>query len=131
MSEVGRRHTFGFEDNVTEGEGEGKGGSKGKGKGKGKGTGKGKGKGEGNGKEGFIALRFKRKDKTVAKARAREIFKSEPDEFCITFRIEARPSRTLDGIRNFEAAKMLRDEFKIGDSNFYHSSCKDWALLVR
>ena len=59
------------------------------------------------------------------------LLKSEPDEFCITD-LESKPDQVApwDGIRNFEAAKMLRDEFKIGDkAYFYHSSCKDLGIV--
>lgn len=55
------------------------------------------------------------------------LMKSEPDEFGIDHLI-AMPKKTehWDGVRNYQARNMLRDEFRRGDlAFFYHSSCKE------
>ena len=54
------------------------------------------------------------------------LMKSEPDEFSIDD-LEQRPgqSEPWDGVRNYQARNMLRDEMKPGDQVlFYHSSCE-------
>ena len=59
------------------------------------------------------------------------ILKSEPHEFSIKD-LESKPNQTApwDGIRNFEAAKILKTEFRVGDrAYFYHSSCKDLGIV--
>ena len=51
--------------------------------------------------------------------------KSEPGEFSIDD-LAARPSKKepWDGVRNYQARNMIRDQMKIGDlAFFYHSSC--------
>ncbi len=52
------------------------------------------------------------------------LFKTEPDEFSIeTLRLEK--VSCWEGVRNYQARNMMRDEVKIGDLVFiYHSSCK-------
>ncbi|MDX1528855.1 MAG: EVE domain-containing protein [Gammaproteobacteria bacterium] len=53
------------------------------------------------------------------------LMKSEPDEFSIDD-LKSRPGRKepWDGVRNYQARNMLRDEMKIGDQAFfYHSNC--------
>jgi predicted RNA-binding protein with PUA-like domain len=53
------------------------------------------------------------------------LMKSEPSTFSIDD-LAARPRRTThwDGVRNFQARNMLRDEMRKGDlAFFYHSSC--------
>ena len=53
------------------------------------------------------------------------LFKSEPDAFSITD-LAACPRKTdhWDGIRNFQARNLMRDEMRKGDLGFfYHSSC--------
>ncbi|SDH88492.1 Predicted RNA-binding protein, contains PUA-like domain [Vibrio xiamenensis] len=52
------------------------------------------------------------------------LFKTEPDEFSIhTLRV--RGTACWEGVRNYQARNMLRDEVKIGDLVLiYHSSCK-------
>ena len=53
------------------------------------------------------------------------LFKSEPDAFSITD-LAACPDKTdhWDGIRNFQARNVMRDEMRKGDLGFfYHSSC--------
>lgn len=55
------------------------------------------------------------------------LLKSEPDTFGIDD-LEAAPRSTTawDGVRNYQARNMLRDEFRRGDlAFFYHSSCKE------
>lgn len=53
------------------------------------------------------------------------LFKSEPDCFSIDA-LRQRPKQTehWDGVRNYQARNMLRDEVKEGDEIlFYHSNC--------
>ncbi len=53
------------------------------------------------------------------------LFKSEPETFGIDHLIK-RPKQTeqWDGVRNYQARNMLRDDIKIGDKAFfYHSNC--------
>ena len=53
------------------------------------------------------------------------LMKSEPDEFSIDD-LKARPKKTepWDGVRNYQARNMMRDQMKKGDSVFfYHSNC--------
>ncbi|QKT03129.1 EVE domain-containing protein [Ectothiorhodospiraceae bacterium 2226] len=54
------------------------------------------------------------------------LMKSEPDVFGIDHLAE-RPDQTepWDGVRNYQARNMLRDQMKVGDQIFfYHSNCK-------
>ena len=51
------------------------------------------------------------------------LFKSEPD--CFSFAdLMSAPEQTTgwDGVRNFQARNMLRDEIKVGDGVFYYHS---------
>ena len=53
------------------------------------------------------------------------LFKSEPDTFSIDT-LKQRPNQTehWDGVRNYQARNMLRDQIHIGDTGFfYHSNC--------
>ena len=53
------------------------------------------------------------------------LLKSEPDVFGID-NLAAAPQRTTgwEGVRNYQARNMLRDDFRQGDrAFFYHSSC--------
>ncbi len=53
------------------------------------------------------------------------LMKSEPSTFGIDD-LAAMPGQTTswEGVRNFQARNMLRDDFKVGDlAFFYHSSC--------
>ena len=53
------------------------------------------------------------------------LMKSEPSTFGVDD-LEKAPKRTTcwDGVRNYQARNMLRDEFSKGDLAFlYHSSC--------
>ncbi|HEY2158199.1 MAG TPA: EVE domain-containing protein [Isosphaeraceae bacterium] len=54
------------------------------------------------------------------------LFKSEPD--CFSFAdLASAPDRTTgwDGVRNFQARNMLRDEIKVGDLVLFHHSSAD------
>jgi len=53
------------------------------------------------------------------------LMKSEPGEFSIDD-LERRPGQTehWDGVRNYQARNMMRDDMKTGDAVFfYHSNC--------
>jgi predicted RNA-binding protein with PUA-like domain len=55
------------------------------------------------------------------------LMKSEPSTFGIDD-LAALPRQTTswEGVRNFQARNMLRDDFKVGDlAFFYHSSCPE------
>ncbi len=55
------------------------------------------------------------------------LMKSEPDTFGIDD-LAAAPRQTTswEGVRNFQARNMLRDDMKVGDlAFFYHSSCPE------
>jgi len=59
------------------------------------------------------------------------LFKSEPDAFSVDA-LAAAPRRTShwDGVRNFQARNMMRDEMKRGDLGFfYHSSCAEPGIV--
>jgi len=59
------------------------------------------------------------------------LFKSEPDVFGIDD-LAAMPGQTehWDGIRNYQARNMLRDEVRPGDQVFfYHSNCPQPAIV--
>jgi predicted RNA-binding protein with PUA-like domain len=54
------------------------------------------------------------------------LMKSEPDAFSLDD-LASRPNRTepWDGVRNYQARNMMRDEMRTGDGIlFYHSNCK-------
>jgi len=54
------------------------------------------------------------------------LMKSEPDVFGIDH-LASRPGQTehWDGVRNYQARNMLRDQMRVGDQVFfYHSNCK-------
>ncbi len=52
------------------------------------------------------------------------LMKSEPDDYSID-NLERDKKEPWDGIRNYQARNMIRDEIKIGDrAFFYHSSCE-------
>ncbi|CAH0527375.1 EVE domain-containing protein [Vibrio hippocampi] len=52
------------------------------------------------------------------------LFKTEPDEFSIdTLRV--KDVACWEGVRNYQARNMIRDQIAVGDYVFiYHSSCK-------
>ena len=55
------------------------------------------------------------------------LMKSEPDVFGIEDLVK-RPKKTepWDGVRNYQARNMMRDDMKKGDlAFFYHSNCKE------
>lgn len=59
------------------------------------------------------------------------LFKTEPDAFSIDD-LANMPNQTehWDGIRNYQARNMLRDQIKSGDQVFiYHSSCKNVGIV--
>src|SRR6476660_3775885 len=58
------------------------------------------------------------------------LFKSEPKAYSFAD-LMAEPDRTTgwDGVRNYQARNMLRDEIKLGDGVlFYHSSTDPMAI---
>jgi predicted RNA-binding protein with PUA-like domain len=59
------------------------------------------------------------------------LMKSEPDVFGIDH-LAARPDRTepWDGVRNYQARNMMRDQMKVGDQIFfYHSNCDEPGIV--
>jgi predicted RNA-binding protein with PUA-like domain len=59
------------------------------------------------------------------------LMKSEPESFSIDALARA-PRRTTcwDGVRNYQARNMLRDEMKRGDlAFFYHSNCEEPGIV--
>ena len=59
------------------------------------------------------------------------LMKSEPGEFSIDD-LAARPSKTepWDGVRNYQARNMMRDEMRPGDKAFfYHSACDEPGIV--
>ena len=59
------------------------------------------------------------------------LFKSEPSEFSIQDLAAAKKKTTCwDGVRNYQARNMLRDEIKLGDKVlYYHSNAKPSAVV--
>ncbi|TDJ64899.1 MAG: EVE domain-containing protein [Proteobacteria bacterium] len=61
----------------------------------------------------------------------RWLMKSEPDEFSIDD-LKASPKQTnmWDGVRNYQARNMIRDDMKKGDQAFfYHSNCDEPGIV--
>lgn len=59
------------------------------------------------------------------------LLKSEPDTFSIDD-LAKKPKQTdsWEGVRNFQARNMLRDDIKVDDhAFFYHSSCAQPAIV--
>lgn len=59
------------------------------------------------------------------------LLKSEPDVFGIDH-LKSRPNKTepWDGVRNYQARNMMRDEMKKGDlAFFYHSNCDEPGIV--
>ena len=57
------------------------------------------------------------------------LMKSEPDDYIIDDLKKDR-REPWDGIRNYQARNMMRDDMKIGDEIlFYHSSCKEPGVV--
>ncbi|GMQ96306.1 MAG: EVE domain-containing protein [Gammaproteobacteria bacterium] len=59
------------------------------------------------------------------------LMKSEPGEFSIDDLMAQRPRiEPWDGVRNYQARNMLRDEMKPGDKAFfYHSACEEPGIV--
>lgn len=60
------------------------------------------------------------------------LLKSEPDEFGYHHLEQKKDQKVIwDGVRNYQARNLLRDELKVGDQLFfYHSSCKEPAVIA-
>ena len=57
------------------------------------------------------------------------LMKSEPHAFSIDD-LEKVGTNSWDGVRNYQARNMMRDEMKKGDQAFfYHSSCKEPGVV--
>ena len=57
------------------------------------------------------------------------LMKSEPDAYSIDD-LERDRREMWDGIRNYQARNMMRDDMKIGDEVFfYHSNCKEPGIV--
>ncbi len=57
------------------------------------------------------------------------LMKSEPDAFNIDD-LKAAGRTSWDGVRNYQARNMMRDEMKKGDlAFFYHSNCKEPGIV--
>ncbi len=57
------------------------------------------------------------------------LMKSEPDEFSIDD-LKACRREPWDGVRNYQARNMMRDEMKKGDQIFfYHSNCDEPGIV--
>ena len=57
------------------------------------------------------------------------LMKSEPDAYSIDD-LERDGREKWDGIRNYQARNMMRDEMRIGDEIFfYHSSCEEPGIV--
>lgn len=59
------------------------------------------------------------------------LMKSEPDTFGIDH-LQKRPKQTepWDGVRNYQARNMMRDDMKVGDKVFfYHSNCPEPGVV--
>ncbi len=59
------------------------------------------------------------------------LMKSEPDVFGIDH-LKSRPKKTepWDGVRNYQARNMMRDQMKKGDlAFFYHSNCGEPGIV--
>ena len=57
------------------------------------------------------------------------LMKSEPDDYSIDD-LERDGREMWDGIRNYQARNMMRDDMTIGDEVFfYHSNCKEPAIV--
>lgn len=59
------------------------------------------------------------------------LMKSEPEAFSIDD-LQAMPEQTehWDGVRNYQARNMMRDDMKLGDLVFfYHSNCKEPGIV--
>ena len=60
---------------------------------------------------------------------AQWLMKSEPDAYSIDD-LERDGREMWDGIRNYQARNMMRDDMRIGDDVFfYHSNCKEPGIV--
>jgi len=67
--------------------------------------------------------------KTVKKLMAYWLMKSEPEDYSIDD-LKRDGREPWDGIRNYQARNMMRDDMRIGDSVFfYHSNCKEPGIV--
>ena len=59
------------------------------------------------------------------------LMKSEPDVFGIDdLAARAKQTEHWDGVRNYQARNMLRDQMQVGDQVFfYHSNCKEPGIV--
>lgn len=66
---------------------------------------------------------------TTQRTMAHWLIKSEPETYSIDDL--ARDGRDMwDGVRNYQARNMMRDEMRIGDDVFfYHSNCKEPGIV--
>ncbi|MCA8990369.1 MAG: EVE domain-containing protein [Planctomycetaceae bacterium] len=69
--------------------------------------------------------------RAAAKSRNYWLFKSEPSAFSIDDLAAEKTKTTFwDGVRNYQARNMLRDEVKLGDRVFlYHSNADPMAIV--
>ena len=57
------------------------------------------------------------------------LMKSEPDAYSIDD-LKRDKREPWDGIRNYQARNMMRDDMKVGDNVFfYHSNCKEPGIV--
>ncbi len=67
--------------------------------------------------------------KKVKRARRYWLFKSEPDVYGID-QLERDGSTFWDGVRNYQARNMLRDDIQVDDGVlYYHSNAKPMAVV--
>lgn len=68
---------------------------------------------------------------TRTTAKRHWLVKSEPDVFSIDDLAAAKQQTTYwDGVRNYQARNMLRDDFQVGDPVlFYHSNAEPTAIV--
>jgi predicted RNA-binding protein with PUA-like domain len=59
------------------------------------------------------------------------LIKSEPEEFSFDdLRAGPRQSEPWDGVRNYQARNMMRDQMQVGDGVFfYHSNCAEPGIV--
>jgi len=59
------------------------------------------------------------------------LMKSEPDTFGIEdLRKRTKQTEPWDGVRNYQARNMMRDDMKVGDKAFfYHSNCAEPGIV--
>lgn len=57
------------------------------------------------------------------------LMKSEPKEFSIDDLVRKK-TEPWDGVRNYQARNMMRDQMQLGDQAFfYHSNCKEPGIV--